>query len=132
MSSENNQIVQSQASPYVATTGISASVLGLINWLAPDTETANKLAFLAVPVGAFISYWILWFIARYMTSPEQIAKEQKLLKDKTRIQEILAEAQDYPERYTSEQITEYRSELHQTNLLLVRLGRQNNPHSEPL
>lgn len=132
MSSENNQIVQSQASPYVTTAGISASVLGLINWLAPDTETANKLAFLAVPVGAFISYWILWFIARYMTSPEQIAKEQKLLKDKTRIQEILAEAQDYPERYTSEQITEYRSELHQTNLLLVRLGRQNNPHSEPL
>lgn len=93
MSSENNQITKKPTTPYLTTSGVSLTILGLINWLTPNIEIANKLAFIATPLGALISYLILLFNARYLITPEDMAKMQKLKRDKKKIIEIIKYAE---------------------------------------
>lgn len=126
MSSENNQITKKPTTPYLTTSGVSLTILGLINWLVPNIEIANKLAFIATPLGALISYLILLFNARFLITPEDMAKIQKLKRDKKKIIEIIQYAEKNQNLYSKKQIEEFKKELYQTDMLLINIGKSDN------
>lgn len=128
MSSEKNQIIKTLSSPYTTTSAIASMILGLINWLVPNVDEANKLAFLAVPLGAISSYLISLVMARYLITPEEIAKKQKLKRDREEILKLIKEAEENSNLYTPEQLQEYKNELHETNRLLINIGKDNIPN----